>query len=311
MRRALCFALALLAAPAAMAQGVGLRPTAPGTPAPGPDVAYGAYQRGLYLTALREATAILARDPNDAAAMTLIGELHNQGLGVRQDSVKAAEWYRLAAARGEPHALAALGLMAIDGRGMPKDPAQGRAWLEQAAAKGEPSGAYNAGLLLMSTGVSQDLTRAVELLRIAGDAEIPDAQHALGALYLTGRGVSRDPAEAARWFRRGMQNGNLAAEVEYAILLFNGDGVPANEPVAARHFRHAAALGSAIAQNRLARLYATGRGVPQNLVEAAAWHLLAAAQGLTDAWLDQALRNMSAEDRTRAERLAAERASQT
>jgi TPR repeat protein len=108
-----------------------------------------------------------------------------------------------------------------------------------------------------------------------------------------------------------MQNGNLAAEVEYAILLFNGDGVPANEPVAARHFRHAAALGSAIAQNRLARLYATGRGVPQNLVEAAAWHLLAAAQGLTDAWLDQALRNMSAEDRTRAERLAAERASQT
>ena len=80
---------------------------------------------------------------------------------------------------------------------------------------------------------------------------------------------------------------------------------------AARHFRHAAALGNAIAQNRLARLYAVGRGVPQNLVEAAAWHLLAAAQGLTDGWLDQALRNLSAEDRARAERLAEERAGQS
>jgi hypothetical protein len=194
---------------------------------------------------------------------------------------------------------------------MAKDPVQGRAWLEQAAAKGEPSAAYNAGLLLMSTGASQDLTRAVELLRIAADAELPDAQHALGALYITGRGVSRDAAEAARWFRRGMRNGNLAAEVEYAILLFNGEGVPANEAVAARHFRHAATLGNAIAQNRLARLYAVGRGVPQNLVEAAAWHLLAAQQGLTDAWLDQALRNLSAEDRARAERLATERAGQS
>src|SRR3954454_4829128 len=72
-----------------------------------PDLAYGAYQRGLYLTALREATARLARDPEDAAAMTLLGELHNQGLGAQQDPAKAAEWYRLAAKRGDARALAA------------------------------------------------------------------------------------------------------------------------------------------------------------------------------------------------------------
>ena len=196
MRRCLCLLLALAAAPAAMAQAPAPAATPPvNAPpvnaAPALDIPYGAYQRGLFLTALREATASLARDPNDAAAMTLIGELHNQGLGIRQDPVKAAEWYRLAAERGDPHALSALGLMAIDGRGMAKDPVQGRAWLEQAAAKGEPSAAYNAGLLLMSTGASQDLTRAVELLRIAADAELPDAQHALGALYITGRGVDK------------------------------------------------------------------------------------------------------------------------
>lgn len=272
------------------------------------DLAYGAYQRGLFLTALREATARLARDPEDAAAMTLLGELHNQGLGARQDPTRAAEWYRLAAKRGDAHALAALGLMAIDGRGMDKNTGQGKAWLEEAARKGEPAASYNFALLLLTTGAQADLLRAVELLRTAAEAEVADAQHALGALYLRGRGVTRDPAEAARWFLKAAGNGNLAGEVEYAILLFNGEGVPKNEALAARYFRHAASNGNAIAQNRLARLYAVGRGVPKNLVEAAAWHLIAASQGLTDTWLDTALRDVSPDDRARAERLASERA---
>jgi TPR repeat protein len=176
-----------------------------------PDGAYGAFQRGLYLTALREATARLDRNPDDAAAMTLIGELNNLGLGIRPDPAKAAEWYRLAARRGDPHALASLGLMALDGRGMEKNPQQGRAWFEEAAAKGEPSASHNLALLLLSTGAPGDLARAVQLLRVAADAEIADAQHALGVLHLRGRGVPREAREAANWFRRAADNGNRPA----------------------------------------------------------------------------------------------------
>jgi TPR repeat protein len=279
----------------------------PALAAPEPDLAYGAYQRGLYVTALREATKRLEANPEDAPAMTLLGELYNQGLGVGQDPAKAAEWYRLAAQRGDAHALASLGLMAMDGRGMQKNPIQGLTWLEQAAAKGEATASHNLALLKLSTGAQSDLLQAVELLRKAADGEVGDAQHALGVLYLRGRGVNRDPAEAARWFERAAKNGNLAGEVEHAILLFNGDGVAKNETLAARGFRRAALKGNAIAQNRLARLYVAGRGVPQNRVEAAAWHLAAAAQGLTDAWLDNALKDLSPEDRARAEKIAAER----
>jgi uncharacterized protein len=89
--------------------------------------------------------------------------------------------------------------------------------------------------------------------------------------------------------------------------MFNGEGVPANEAFAARAFRRAALKGNAIAQNRLARLSVAGRGVPPNKVEAAAWHLMAAAQGLSDPWLDNALKDLSPDERARAERLAAER----
>jgi TPR repeat protein len=223
------------------------------------------------------------------------------------DSGRAAGWYQLAARQGEPHALASLGLMALDGRGMEKNPAQGRTWLEQAAAKGEPSACYNLALLLLTSTNEADLRRAAELLRKGADAEIADAQHALGVLYLRGRGVPKDSAEAARLFQRAARNGSSVGEVEYGILLFNGDGVRADEAQAGRYFRRSAAKGNAIAQNRLARMLAAGRGVPQNKVDAAAWQLLAAAQGLDDPWLDNALKDMTADERARSEKLAAER----
>ena len=58
-------------------------PALPTTPAnPNLDLAYGAYQRGYYITALGEARKRLAANPNDGPAMTLIGQLFDQGLGV-------------------------------------------------------------------------------------------------------------------------------------------------------------------------------------------------------------------------------------
>ena len=94
-RRLLTFGFAALLAGPAIGQPAGLRPSVEATRlAPEPDLAYGAYQRGLYLTAVREATSRLDRDPDDAAAMTLLAEIHNQGLGIRQDPQKAADELR-------------------------------------------------------------------------------------------------------------------------------------------------------------------------------------------------------------------------
>ena len=61
------------------------------------DIAYGAFQRGLYITAFNEATK--RAQQNDAAAMTLLGEMYAQGLGVGRDDAKAAQWYKAAAER--------------------------------------------------------------------------------------------------------------------------------------------------------------------------------------------------------------------
>jgi len=84
-------------------------------------------------------------------------------------------------------------------------------------------------------------------------------------------------------------------------MLFNGDGVAKDEAAAGKMFLRAAERGNAVAQNRLARLYVAGRGLPKNLVEAGKWHELARRQGLADGWLDNALREMTPDERRRAD----------
>src|SRR6476661_1241466 len=57
---------------------------------PNVDNVYGAYQRGLYKTAfdLAMTRAQYARDPK---AMTMLGELYANALGIKRDYAKAAE----------------------------------------------------------------------------------------------------------------------------------------------------------------------------------------------------------------------------
>ncbi|WP_293866905.1 tetratricopeptide repeat protein [uncultured Alsobacter sp.] len=270
---------------------------------PDVDFAYAAYQRGLYLTAFREATRRIEADPNDSAAMTLIGELYANGFGVRQDWSKAADWYRLASQRGDPQASYALAMQMLDGRGVPKDSAGGRRLLATAADK-VPAAAYAMGLLLLEDNKPESDRRAASLMRFAADASESEAQYAMALLYRQGRGVEKDPSEMLLWMARAAANRSAAAQVDYGIMLFNGDVVPKNEEAAARYFQRAAERGNAVAQNRLARLYASGRGVSKNLIEAGKWHLLANERGVADGFLDQILRDMKPEDRARSEEAA-------
>src|ERR1700745_588023 len=112
--------------------------TAPAAPAgPPPDMAYGAFQRGYFITAFSLATDRVTNDA-DPKAMTLLGELYAEGRGVPQDERRAAEWYRLAAARGDSNAMFALAMFALSGRGGPRDRDASTRWLAAAPKPGPP-----------------------------------------------------------------------------------------------------------------------------------------------------------------------------
>ena len=113
--------------PKAAAKKQSPKPAATPTPTPSPtpafedpnvDLVYGAYQRGMYKTAfdLAMTRAQYARDPK---AMTMLGELYANAMGVKRDYAKAAEWYQRAADGGDREGMFALAMMRLSGRGGP------------------------------------------------------------------------------------------------------------------------------------------------------------------------------------------------
>ena len=171
------------------------------------DIAYGAYQRGYYITAFNEASK--RAQQNDPAAMTLLGEIYAQGLGVGRDDAKAAQWYKLAAAKGDRDAMFALAMFNFQGRAGARDLNEAARLLESAARLGHAAAAYNLGLLYMQgEQFAQDFKRAGELFAIAAEAGNPEAQYALATMYKEGRGVSKDMSKAMRLMQQASIAGN-------------------------------------------------------------------------------------------------------
>lgn len=258
------------------------------------DYAYGAFQRGLYLSAF--AIALEHARKGEPAAQTLVAYIYANGLGVPQNHKEAVTWYDLAAKGGDPSAMEELANLLMVGEGVQKDPDRARSLLEQAVAKGRRSAAYALGLIHLGDGSDGDLIKASEAFKVAADAGNSDAQYALATMYLDGQGMPRDLVMAGRMMGQAAKAGHVGAQVEYAIMLFNGKGVRKDEAAAFAWFRLAAISGNPVAENRLARLYAAGIGTKPDLKEAAKWHFRARRAGISDLWLDGVVKGLTPED---------------
>jgi TPR repeat protein len=63
--------------------------------------------------------------------------MYRNGLGIRQDSVQAAVWFRKAAEQGDESAQVDLGLLYTDGYGVPRNYAEAMKWTLMAAKQGD------------------------------------------------------------------------------------------------------------------------------------------------------------------------------
>jgi len=107
----------------------------------------------------------------------------------------------------------------------------------------------------------------------------PVAQNKLGRMYLFGKGVPKDPQEAAKWFRKSADRGFARSAYDLGLLYNQGLGVPKDGLQAVEWFRKAANQNYARAQYELGDRYREGVGVPKDDVEAYKWYNLAAALG--------------------------------
>ena len=280
--------------PAIIARG-GMRDippvTAPPVRAPGPgepDLAYGALQRGFYLTAL--GFALPRAEAGDPAAQTLIAELYTTGRGVSRNLETAKAWYRLAAERGDADAQFAYAslLLSRAGRDAPR-PREVRRYMERAAKGGHPQAQFNLAQMIVEDRPSfRGFELALPHYRAAAEQGLPDAQYVLATMLADGNGLAvPDPVEARRWMRRAADNGFDTAQLELGIWLVNGKGGKRDVAAGRAWLERAARDGNVVAQNRLARLHAFGVGTLIDPVKAGAWHILTKRRGFKDPEMDR------------------------
>ena len=109
-----------------------------------------------------------------------------------------------------------------------------------------------------------------------GDAT---AQTLLGAMYVGGKGVPKDYAQAVTWFRKAAEQGLAGAQVMLGMAYELGLGVPQDYVQAVAWYRKAAEQGDARGQFPLGAMYFKGQGIPQDYEQAASWYRKAAEQG--------------------------------
>ena len=119
--------------------------------------------------------------------------------------------------------------------------------------------------------------QALSARALAGDA---GAQLALGYAYDTGRGVGRNLAEAAKWYRLAADQGLAQAQHNLGVMYAAGDGVAFDPAQAVGWYLLAANQGHRDAQFNLANHYEEGQGVGQDFTAAHDWYLKAAEAGL-------------------------------
>jgi uncharacterized protein len=115
-----------------------------------------------------------------------------------------------------------------------------------------------------------DALKQFKSLAEHGDA---NSQYFLGQMYEFGRGVAKDDAQAALWYRKSAVQGHARAQNALATMFMYGRGVPQDRALASLWYRAAADQGLAEAQYNLGMEYVLDR--PQRIV----WLRKAAVQG--------------------------------
>ena len=130
----------------------------------------------------------------------------------------------------------------------------------------------------------QCLTDTIPELKAQAETGDVDSQLCLASRYFLGtEGVTQDPIEAAKWFKKCAEAGNVYAEYWLGLMYSSGEGVAKDPIEAAKWFKKCAEAGDARGQYYLARAFLKGIGVPKDPLEALKWFKKSAEAGLTNA----------------------------
>ncbi len=161
---------------------------------------------------------------------------------------------------------------------------RGQDKLRDAALAGNAAAHFEIGTRYADgRGVTRDPLLAARWFEQAAAGGHGPSQYRLASLYREGKGLTKDSALAFQWFDRAAAQGHVLAMHNAAVLLAEGVHGAPDYAGAALWFKRAAEHGIKDSQFNVAILFARGLGVNQDLGESYRWFAIAALQGDPDA----------------------------
>ncbi|OJX81087.1 tetratricopeptide repeat-containing serine protease family protein [Magnetospirillum sp. 64-120] len=240
----------------------------------GLDEGLAAYARKDWPAAAREFQALA--QGGDPVALSRLGYMKLNGLGVPKDVAGAVDLLTKAADKGEPAAQNTLGSLYFKGIGVAKDPARALILFSRAADQNQPNALNNLGQLYFTgNGIAKNETKALEYLHKAADMGISASWETLGIAYWHGRGTNKDPALAAPWLKKAAEKGFKVAQNLYGAALWSGQGVPQDRAEALKWFERSGMQGDHASLLNVGHAQMNGLNTPKNVEKAYYYYLLA------------------------------------
>jgi TPR repeat protein len=117
------------------------------------------------------------------------------------------------------------------GEALPKNDAQAVRWLRKAANIDSPGKLRLALRELTGPEGVRNYAEALDLCKAAAKDFAP-ALPCVGYIYRRGLGVTKDPAEALKWYQKGADSGNQVAIMVLAEMYATGEGTKIDRPAA-------------------------------------------------------------------------------
>ena len=136
---------------------------------------------------------------------------------------------------------------------------------------------------LFGRGVKKDPKKAVFYFQSAAQQGLASAQTHLGSCYYSGTGVTKNYQQAFEWFKKAAEKGDVTAQDNLGSCYLLGHGTTQNHTAAVEWYKKAADKGNSSAQAHLGSCYLYGQGVPEDKDKAIYWYEKAAALGNTTA----------------------------
>lgn len=172
--------------------------------------------------------------------------------------------------------------------------------IEKKALEGVPEAQHDLAALYVTgnAGVTQDYNKAAFWFREAAIGGVANARYNLGVLHQQGTGVPKDIAKAIEWYRAAAALGHPEAEYNLGIAYIQGVGAKYNPQTAAQYFRRSANGGVVEAAYNLGLIYENALLGRADRREALYWYKRAADRGnrQAESAMQQLAKNMNLDE---------------